>query len=98
MLARDASGTETVSFSPADDLPAGNADRRLLRAAVEPSPEPDSSEGAGTTAGAAAPRPSPPPAPSAPEPEEIYEQVVQRLRRDLLVERERMGDLLGDLP
>jgi hypothetical protein len=29
--------------------------------------------------------------------DELYEQVVERLRRDLLVERERMGDLLGDL-
>ena len=29
--------------------------------------------------------------------DEIYEQVVERLRRDLLAERERMGDLLGDL-
>jgi hypothetical protein len=27
----------------------------------------------------------------------IYEQVVERLRRELLAERERMGDLLGDL-
>jgi hypothetical protein len=30
--------------------------------------------------------------------DDVYEQVVDRLRRDLLVERERMGDLLGDLP
>jgi hypothetical protein len=30
--------------------------------------------------------------------EAIYEHVVDRLRRDLLVERERMGDLVGDLP
>jgi hypothetical protein len=29
--------------------------------------------------------------------DEIYEKVVDRLRRDLLVEREKMGDLLGDL-
>jgi hypothetical protein len=29
--------------------------------------------------------------------DEIYEQVVDRLRRDLLVEREKMGDMLGDL-
>jgi hypothetical protein len=29
--------------------------------------------------------------------DELYEQVVERLRRELLVERERMGDLLGDL-
>jgi hypothetical protein len=30
--------------------------------------------------------------------EDLYEHVVERLRRDLLSERERMGDLLGDLP
>jgi hypothetical protein len=30
--------------------------------------------------------------------EEIYDQVMQRLRRDLLADRERMGDMLGDLP
>jgi hypothetical protein len=26
----------------------------------------------------------------------VYENVVERLRRDLLAERERMGNLLGD--
>src|SRR5262249_10504521 len=30
--------------------------------------------------------------------DELYDQVMQRLRRDLLADRERMGDLLGDLP
>jgi hypothetical protein len=30
--------------------------------------------------------------------DELYEHIVERLRRDLLFERERMGDLLGDLP
>ena len=42
----------------------------------------------------------PPPAGRPPEqsPDDLYEHVVARLRRDLLVERERMGDLLGDLP
>jgi hypothetical protein len=29
---------------------------------------------------------------------EVYEHVVEQLRRELLVERERMGDLTGDLP
>jgi len=48
--------------------------------------------------------PTPPPlqAPDGARPadsvDEIYEQVVERLRRDLLAERERMGDLLGELP
>jgi hypothetical protein len=30
--------------------------------------------------------------------EAMYEAVVDRLRRDLLAERERMGDLLGEWP
>jgi len=55
-----------------------------------------------------APSPAPAPAPTgtpaapagapAPTIDEIYEQVVERLRHDLLVERERMGDLIGGLP
>jgi hypothetical protein len=28
----------------------------------------------------------------------MYEEVVDRLRRDLLAERERMGNLLGEWP
>ncbi len=35
---------------------------------------------------------------ASPEADDMYEQVIERLRRDLLTERERMGDLLGDLP
>lgn len=27
--------------------------------------------------------------------DQLYEQLIERLRRDLLTERERMGDLLG---
>jgi hypothetical protein len=30
--------------------------------------------------------------------DEIYDQVIEKLRRELLADRERMGDLLGDLP
>ena len=30
--------------------------------------------------------------------DEIYDQVIERLRRELLADRERMGDVLGDLP
>jgi hypothetical protein len=36
--------------------------------------------------------------PAAPDMTEVYEHVVEQLRRELLVERERMGDLTGDLP
>lgn len=46
--------------------------------------------------------PRPVPAPAVPSSsgsiDDVYEQVLERLRRDLLTERERMGDLLGDLP
>ncbi len=35
---------------------------------------------------------------TSPDVDELYEHIVERLRRDLLFERERMGDLLGDLP
>jgi hypothetical protein len=49
---------------------------------------------------------APPPGPAAggshaaasPETDDLYEHIIERLRRDLLSERERMGDLLGDLP
>ena len=41
---------------------------------------------------------APPAGAPAPTIDEIYEQVVERLRHDLLVERERMGDLIGGLP
>jgi hypothetical protein len=52
----------------------------------------------------AAPAPQPPAAHAAapahaaePDYDAIYEHVVRKLRRDLLREREQMGDLLGDL-
>jgi hypothetical protein len=54
-----------------------------------------------TTAPAATTAPAPPAPPRGSGPadiEEIYDQVMQRLRRDLLADRERMGDMLGDLP
>ena len=35
---------------------------------------------------------------ASPDADDLYEHMVERLRRDLLFERERMGDLLGDLP
>jgi hypothetical protein len=53
------------------------------------------------------PAPAATPAPEAPAPhaahdpgvdyDQIYDHVIRRLRRDLLREREQMGDLLGDL-
>jgi hypothetical protein len=69
----------------------------LMREAIEP----EAAEASATPSEAATPTPAPAPPPErAPEQsaDELYELVVSRLRRDLLVERERMGDLLGDLP
>jgi hypothetical protein len=60
-------------------------------------------EPAATPASAAAPAAAPPaapgpPAPTAQDPDLLYEDIVRRLRRDLLIERERHGDLLGGMP
>jgi hypothetical protein len=35
--------------------------------------------------------------PAAPDLDALYDGIVERLKRDLLAERERMGDLLGNL-
>jgi hypothetical protein len=99
VIEREASGTTTVTF-PQDELaPAPEAPELFSSAAPE---EP-------TLARAASPGPAPP-LPSTPttgaEPprhapsvdyDEIYAQVVERLRRELLREREQIGDLLGDV-
>jgi hypothetical protein len=105
----DATGVETVSFPQ----PAGAAFApavALMRAGEDSTDGGTGSPGAEPTpsaAPAAAPAaPQPAPAPQAPagggggggDIDEIYDQVMQRLRRDLLADRERMGDLLGDLP
>jgi hypothetical protein len=107
-FARSSDGLETVDFvwPPWEESGAAPASvASLSRLAAESSPEPAASEApaaAPSAAPTAAPAlPSGAPAPAAhggSDIEDIYEQVVQRLRRELLVERERMGDLLGDLP
>jgi hypothetical protein len=78
----------------ADDSSAGGADNQSG----------DQPQGAASAA-APAPQPAPAQQPAAGgggggggDIDEIYDQVMQRLRRDLLADRERMGDLLGDLP
>jgi hypothetical protein len=84
-------GMETVVFP----RPMGAAGSTIFRddAAADPAPAP-----------AATPAPAAPPAPSGGggggggDIDEIYDQVIERLRRDLLADRERMGDVLGDLP
>jgi hypothetical protein len=47
---------------------------------------------------AAAPAPAPAAPADGPPLDAIYEHVVGRLRRDLLLERERMGALIGGRP
>ena len=50
---------------------------------------------------AAAPIPEPAHAPddmAGIEIEDLYDELVERLRRDLIGERERMGDIVGELP
>jgi hypothetical protein len=99
VLTRDPAGVDTVSFL---EEPHGYPGPTLLREADEPSPQPDPSTAAAPAAQPASPGlsipplPATPPTPAIPSFEEVYEQVVERLRRDLLVERERMGDLLGN--
>jgi hypothetical protein len=103
VIEREASGTSTVTF-PQDEPPLAPEPPELLSSATPEEP---------TLARAAAPGPSPssgrplPPTPTteaeAPrrppsvDYDEIYAQVVERLRRELLREREQIGDLLGDV-
>jgi hypothetical protein len=106
----DSAGTETVTFP----RPAGGSFApavALMRAAGDDGGPSGGESAAESTAAyaatvqgaAAATRPAPqPPAGGGggggTDIDEIYDQVMQRLRRDLLADRERMGDLLGDLP
>ncbi|HSI80974.1 MAG TPA: hypothetical protein VK919_10015, partial [Solirubrobacterales bacterium] len=104
-----AEGTEdvsTVSPTPARTRSAtGSAPARAPAAAA---PDVSASRPAFTTrpavpivarqaARAAPPPPEPPPPATGPDIDELYEQFAERLRRELLLERERIGDLLGDL-
>ena len=69
--------------------------RALARAEAEEAPSPN--EPAQAAAPAPPAPPAPPPVGATGDMDEIYDQVLRRLRRDLLREREQMGDLLGDL-
>jgi hypothetical protein len=99
-LSRGDEGYETVVFPRPSGLAFAPA-VSLMRAAEDAAPAE-----APAGAGPAAPQSSPAPAPAqgggggggGGDIEEIYTQVIERLRRDLLADRERMGDLLGDLP
>jgi len=100
------SGAETVTFP----RPSGAAFAPAV--ALMRAPDDSGTGGADNQGGEPAPAAAPAAPPSQPAPapapssggggggdiDEIYDQVMQRLRRDLLADRERMGDLLGDLP
>ena len=90
-----ADGFETVSFPWAGEPSTPAPTEYLMRA-----PDDMPAEAAAPPGQASAP---PPPVPAqasqaAPDLDEVYEHVVLRLRRELLADRERMGDLVGDLP
>jgi hypothetical protein len=93
-------GTETVLFPwPSEAQPQAASSFLFREPVVEPPAEATAAAQPSASAAAPAAAPTPPPQPPSAQPiDEIYEQVVGRLRRDLLAERERMGDLLGDLP
>jgi hypothetical protein len=61
--------------------------------AAQPGGAPEGEGGVASHGGASASH-----AGASPEADDLYEHLIERLRRDLLTERERMGDLLGDLP
>ena len=84
-----------MTFPWVGEAPTGSSTGSLLRAPDDATAETAAPPSTAATAPPAVPAPA---AQSGPDLDEIYEQVVERLRRDLLVERERMGDLLGDLP
>jgi hypothetical protein len=96
VVTQDPLGLDTVEFpAPVSDAATGGV---VWRATTESPPEVPASP-----SGSAAPGSTPPPAPASAAQggasiDDIYEQVIERLRRDLMAERERMGDLLGNLP
>jgi hypothetical protein len=94
----------TLAFAPAAASPAAltlarqlsespPADAPPSMSEVVPAQPPPSAPSPGQ-----GPAPHPVPTPAAPDLPAIYEYVIDHLRRDLLAERERMGDLLGGLP
>jgi hypothetical protein len=90
----DPDGFETVVFPHPSGFEAASG--MISRAPVDGN---DDSPPPPATASSPAPADPPPAASSGGgDIEEIYDQVIERLRRDLLADRERMGDVLGDLP
>ncbi len=84
VLARAAAGPGSAAALGAAPAP---------EAAAQPGGAPEGEGGVASHGGASASH-----AGASPEADDLYEHLIERLRRDLLTERERMGDLLGDLP
>ncbi len=105
-----AGGRETIEFFPGDSDASADVLARASAGAAGPgaaanpaapaaaeapvAPGAPAAESGGAMAGGA----SASHAGASPEADDMYEHIIERLRRDLLTERERMGDLLGDLP
>jgi hypothetical protein len=99
-LVAQGDGSVSLTLDPSAATVAGAATAPLIARAPE---------GGGDAEAATAPAPAPvtgpapgaaaaPAGPAAPSLEDTYDYVLERLRRDLLIERERMGDLIGRLP
>jgi hypothetical protein len=105
-IAREPFGFSTVAFAPDEEPPHSGPSPASATTLLTPAPAvtlgrtPDDaalSEAAPSPPAATVP-PAPPATPAAgDEMDEIYDEVIRRLRHDLLREREQMGDLLGDL-
>jgi hypothetical protein len=100
-LEREAGGlSETIDFAAALGLARSEQDGGSQRGMSATTPSPADVAAHAGTAGEPEKQhaASPNLVGGAADDEAVYEQLVERLRRELLVERERMGDLLGDLP
>jgi hypothetical protein len=101
-LARTDAGSASVTFAPPpDEAPAA----RVSSAAVPTEPLAGDAgtnvpalTAATSTASATTPTAAPSRAQRAAYFDDVYDRVVERLRHDLLAERERMGELVNDLP
>jgi hypothetical protein len=92
----ESSGLATVEFPTPGS--AGVVARATVPTSSGAPPTESIAEAAPAVAPAAAPSaPAPPATRTGADMDEVYEHVVRRLRRDLLLEREAMGDLTGDI-
>lgn len=87
----------TVMFPPPTGREAPTLARQEATLSTPP-PAPSTPPTPPATLSPSTPAPAPAEAASGASIDDVYEQVLERLRRDLLAERERMGDLLGELP